>query len=73
MSLVGALIKEIKSLLALSFIDFQVAYVPRACNKPAHTLAAIGQAREESSHQVWFDSIPVEVSRALYGDSAVQV
>ena len=73
LSQVGATVKEIKGLLASSFIDYQVLYVPRNCNKPAHTLAAIGSAGEQNNHQVWFDHVPVTVSRALYGDSAVQV
>jgi hypothetical protein len=62
-----------KFLLHTEFIDFHVTYVPRACNKPAHALAALGQVGVENDHQVWVDQVPADVNRALYGDAAVQV
>uniref|UniRef100_A0ACD5VW78 Uncharacterized protein n=1 Tax=Avena sativa TaxID=4498 RepID=A0ACD5VW78_AVESA len=64
LSHVGAIFREIKFLLVTAFIDHQVAYVPRTCNKPAHTLAAIGLAGVQYDHQVWYDNVPVDVSRA---------
>jgi hypothetical protein len=42
LSHIGALLRQIKFMLNLSFIDFQVVYVSRSCNKPAHNLAAHG-------------------------------
>jgi hypothetical protein len=39
----------------------------------AHELAALGLAGVSNDHQVWVDQVPSDVSRAMYGDSAVQV
>ncbi|KAM0833754.1 hypothetical protein ACQ4PT_064088 [Festuca glaucescens] len=52
MSELGALFREAKFILRTEFIDFHVAYVPRACNKPAHALAALGLAGVANDHQV---------------------
>jgi hypothetical protein len=73
MSELGALFREAKFLLQTEFLDFHVTFVPRTCNKPAHELAALGLAGVSNDHQVWVDQVPSDVSRAMYGDSAVQV
>jgi hypothetical protein len=73
LSHIGALLRDIKIMLNLSFIDYQVVYVSRSCNKPAHTLAAHGLAGVQNDHQVWYERVPDDVNRALYGDSTVQV
>jgi hypothetical protein len=73
LSRLGALISEIKFTLETSFIDYVVSYVPRTINKPAHCLATLGLAGVRHDHQVWYEHVPDVVSRALYGDLAVQV
>jgi hypothetical protein len=59
-------------LLCALFIEGKVVYV-RVCNKPAHTLAAMGMTGVQNGHQEWVEHFPVDVSRVLYGNSAVQV
>ena len=44
----------------------KVLYVLRACNKPAHTLAAMGMSGVQNDHQECFEHVTVDVSRALY-------
>jgi hypothetical protein len=73
MAELGTLFREAKFLLQMEFLDYHVIYVPRTCNKPAHALAALGLAGVPNDHQVWMDHVPANVSRALYGGSAVQV
>jgi hypothetical protein len=72
MAELGALFREAKFLLRTEFIDHHITFVPRVCNKPAHALAVLGLAGVSNDHQVWMDQVPAEVSRALYGDFAVQ-
>ena len=73
LSTLGALFLEAKFLLISEFSDYRVIHVPRVSNKPAHELAALGLCGSHNYHQVWEDCVPVTVSRALYGDSTVQV
>ena len=73
LSRLGALVSEIKFVLEKFFIEVVIDYVPRLVNKPAHCLAALGLAGVRHDHQVWYEHVPDVVSRALYGDSAVQV
>ena len=60
-------------MLRTEFYEHKVIYVPRSSNKPAHELAALGLAGAPSYHQMWVEIAPDVVSRALYGDSTVQV
>jgi hypothetical protein len=69
----GVLFCEVKFLLQTEFIEHRVIFVPRVCNKPAHELATLGLNGVSNEHQVWLDQVPVDVSRALYGDSTVQI
>jgi hypothetical protein len=73
MSKLGALFRQAKFMLRTEFLDYHVAFISRTCNKPAHALAALGLAGVSNDHQVWVDQVPADVSKALYGDSAVQV
>ena len=73
LSALGALFLEAKFLLNTKFIEHKMIYVPRAWNKPAHEFAALGLAGGLNNHQVWEDHVPVNVSRAIYGDSTVEV
>jgi hypothetical protein len=69
----GALFKEVKYQLRLSFIEFRIVYVHRSCNKPAHELAALGVAEPHGYQNVWVEDYPNVVTRAMSGDYAAQV
>jgi ADP-dependent phosphofructokinase/glucokinase len=69
----GALFGEIKFLLQTLFIDSKVVYVPRTCSKNAHTLIALGMAWVPNDHQEWFERVPIDVSKSLYGEFSLQV
>lgn len=69
----GALFGEMKFLLQTLFIDSKVGYVPRTCSKNAHTSAALGMAWVPNDHQEWFERVPIDVSKSLYGKFALQV
>lgn len=73
LSKLGAIIAETKFILDNFFIEYAVSYVPRTVNKPAHLLAALGIAGVQNDHKVWYEHVPDVVSRAMYGDLAVQV
>jgi hypothetical protein len=73
LSRLGSIIAETKFILDNFLIDYVVSYVPRTMNKPAHLVAALGMAGVQNDHQVWYEHVPDVVSRALYGDLAVQV
>lgn len=47
----GVLFREIKFILQTSFIEFKILYCPRACNIPAHVLAASGSNVEPEIDQ----------------------
>jgi hypothetical protein len=68
----GALFREIKYQLQLSFIEFKVIYVHRDCNKPAHVLAALGVCEPLGSQRFWTEDYPAAVSKAVSGDYAGQ-
>jgi ribonuclease HI len=72
LSQLGVLFREAKFQLSTEFIEHKIVHVPRSCNKPAHVLAAMGLAGVPNDHQIWLEQVPVDVSRALYGDSAVE-
>jgi hypothetical protein len=57
----GIIFRDIRSFVQLNFISFKFSYYPRACNKIAHALAAIG-AKQVESRLVWIDSIPDSVN-----------
>jgi hypothetical protein len=68
----GALFREVKYQLRLAFLEHQVIYMHRSCNKPAHELAALGAAEPQGYHNVWVENYPNAVSRAMSGDYAVE-
>ncbi|KAM0866035.1 hypothetical protein ACQ4PT_042909 [Festuca glaucescens] len=65
LSRLGALISETKFILDSSFIEYVVSYVPRAINKLAHSLAALGMAGVQNDHQVWYEHVTDVKSRVL--------
>ena len=52
------LFREAKFLLLSNFIDFQVVYKPRCCNKVAH----LGSMMEPSAVMVWHELVPTVMS-----------
>jgi ribonuclease HI len=70
LSSLGSLVVHIKFLLATSFISFKFEHVPRACNKPAHELAALGARGELDSFALWFEDLPPDVCNMVAGDLA---
>ena len=69
-STLGALFREIKYLLQLGFIEWNVSCCPRLCNVPAHELAAIGRRNVNAGYQVWLVNLPRVVSDAVTADLA---
>jgi hypothetical protein len=67
----GALFRELKCRLRLSFIESTIVYENRECNKPAHVLAALGAAQPLGYHQLWFHTYPSDVTDAMYDDLVV--
>ena len=67
-SALGVLFREAKYLLQLGFIDQKVLFCPRACNLPAHLLAAVGSNAEPRSQLVWHSNPPFNVTRAMAAD-----
>jgi hypothetical protein len=67
----GALFRELKYRLCLSFIESTIVYENRECNKPAHVLAALGAAQPLGYHQLWFHTYPSDVTDAMYDDLVV--
>jgi hypothetical protein len=64
----GALFREIKYQLQLSFIEFKLS----DCNKPAHVLAALGVCEPLGSQGFWTEDYPAAVTKAMSGDYAGQ-
>jgi hypothetical protein len=67
----GVLFMDMKFQLSMCFIDSQVVYTPRGCNKPAHELAAWGVSVALEDHLLWTMSYPSFVTRLLTSDLAV--
>jgi ribonuclease HI len=67
----GALFREAKHRLRLSFIEHRIVYMHRSCNKPAHELAALGVAEPLEFYNVWVEDYPNVVTSAMSGDFAV--
>lgn len=61
----GVLFREARFLLHISFIEHKIMYCPRACNLPAHLLAAFGSNAESESQQVWHADLPDDVTRVV--------
>lgn len=67
----GVMFTDIRFKLRTLFIEAQVVYVPRSCNKPAHVLAVVGTCLADGEHREWFTSFPDDVISAVTGDQAV--
>ena len=48
----GQLFLDIKYQLIMEFKDYSVEYCPRACNKPAHVLAAMGMGMDQNNQSM---------------------
>lgn len=66
----GTLFREIKFLLSLGFIEWNVSFCPRSCNVPAHELAAIGRRDVNGGHHMWLVNPPKVVTDAVTADLA---
>lgn len=51
-SALGALFRETRFLLQMGFSEWSVIHCPRACNKPAHEMAAIGKCNSYMGHRI---------------------
>uniref|UniRef100_A0ACD5X9S9 Uncharacterized protein n=1 Tax=Avena sativa TaxID=4498 RepID=A0ACD5X9S9_AVESA len=71
LSLIGNLFSDMKFRLHMCFIEARVVFVPRACNRPAHVLAAKGVGEVQENHVVWTSDFPTDVTRLVTGERAV--
>jgi hypothetical protein len=53
LSTLGNLISDMKFRLLMNFIEARVVFVPRACNRPARVLAAMGVGELHGHSAVW--------------------
>ena len=67
----GHLFLDIKYRLTMEFHDYVVEYCPRACNKPAHCLAALGIRESGTDQLLWLSDYPDDVSRLVADDFVV--
>lgn len=67
-SSVGAMFREIKFLLQLAFIDWNVTCCPIVCNMPAHVLAAPGRRGVYGVQHVWLVNLPSDVTDVVIAD-----
>ena len=56
-----------------SFAQFSFEYVPRACNKPAHMLAALGVDGGLDSQSLRLENFPPDVISLVAGDLIVML
>ena len=68
---IGVLVNDMKFRLQVNFIDASVVYAPRACNKPAHELAALGVGVAHGDHVIWSTSFPSSVTCLMTDDYTV--
>ena len=64
----GTLFREAKFLLSLGFIEYEVEFKPRLCNKPAHVLANLGAREIFGSHAVSITDLPNDLTRSVADD-----
>jgi hypothetical protein len=60
-----------KYLLRISFDYYNFEFVPRASNKPAHALAALGVENDLYNYVVWLNSLPPDVNCLVPDDYVV--
>ena len=70
-SVIGVLIKEVKSLCTTNFECFSFSFDRRACNAVAHELAKFGMNSADAS-SYWVDYVPICVTELIASDVAVQ-
>jgi hypothetical protein len=61
LSRLGPLFRQAKYLLRMTFSDYSVEYCPRACNSPAHRLAALGGIWNHGNQSLWLHDFPPDV------------
>jgi hypothetical protein len=67
----GQLFLDIKYHLVTEFLDYNVKFCPRACNKLIHVLAALGIGMDHNVHSIWVSDYPDDVTRLVAGDITV--
>uniref|UniRef100_A0ACD5VHH0 Uncharacterized protein n=1 Tax=Avena sativa TaxID=4498 RepID=A0ACD5VHH0_AVESA len=67
LSRLGPLFMQAKYLMRMAFSNYSVEYCPRACNSPAHRLAALGGVLNHAS-QVWLHDFPPDVTTLVAND-----
>jgi hypothetical protein len=66
----GIIFRDLRSYLSLNFVSSEVVFAPRACNKVAHELAALGVS-QQNSRTLWVDTVPDDVMVVLASEFAV--
>jgi hypothetical protein len=67
-SRLGPLFQQAKYMLRLACFEFVFEYCPRACNKTAHELAALGVGCEQPSEVLWLTDFPSDVMTLVAND-----
>jgi hypothetical protein len=67
----GIKFRQIKFLLNTSFIETEIVYCPRTCNKPAQALASLGASAIYGHNVTWATEFSEFVVRLVTGDLAV--
>ncbi|CAM0953804.1 unnamed protein product [Alopecurus aequalis] len=67
----GHIFLDIKNHLIMEFHDYVIEYCPRARNKSAHVLAAMGMKGLETYQSLWLSDYPNDVSRLVADDLVV--
>jgi hypothetical protein len=68
----GQLFLDIKYHLVTEFLDYNIEFCPRACNKPAHVFFFfIEKKMYHNAHSLWVSDYPDDVTRLVAGDIVV--
>jgi hypothetical protein len=71
LSVIGVLLNEIRSICIGSFESFTFHFIPRECNRVAHSLSQFG-LRADTTCVGWEGDAPNFVSSLVASDLAVQ-
>ena len=66
-SSLGALFRDIRSMVRLSFQCCKIEHCPRSCNILAHSLAAFGTRMEAGNYHIWLAPFPPDVNDLIAG------
>jgi hypothetical protein len=61
LSRLGPLFRQAKYVLRMTFSGYSVEYCRRACNSPAHMLAALGGVWNHGNQSLWLHDFPPDV------------